>query len=437
MRWPWQMGEAGQEVTAVLPESLAFRALCRHRLTNRPSGGRPHGRVTAVFLAAWVNISLNEDSHAWAGNIRSLHGKGSCRLQRRDTGAGPDSAVCRRGSHGLTSARHRGGGISAGVWSGEPRRAVPRLRHVRRAVSRPRQRDQQPADPARRPVGSQSGRHDLHHPKHDAHHGAGRAAVRGRARVRRDRLGGWLLGRVRLVRRRPGRRAGRPGRAGRARRERAGLGLRQHCAGKLVVDAQRGGTESAAKRVQRWLRAIFATTVAAVPPGNRNRLDWRPLLGRARGAGCPAGDTVCHQTVHRLPGRDQFQPVRRAARRARTADLGPLLARELVQGGPGRRLARTVGLTDHRFAPTAVPVPAGPQRVGYRHGIPVHHEPLGDLPLHRRLGPADRLQPRLDQRRSSGPEPVGFHRTTTSGTGVRGAGGLFLHGANLGLEARW
>ena len=35
------------------------------------------------------------------------------------------------------------------------------------------------------------------------------------------------------------------------------------------------------------------------------------------------------------------------------------------------------------------------------------------------------------------PNQWDFTDTTTSGTGVRGAGGLFLHGANLGLEARW
>jgi len=35
------------------------------------------------------------------------------------------------------------------------------------------------------------------------------------------------------------------------------------------------------------------------------------------------------------------------------------------------------------------------------------------------------------------PNQWDFTDTATSGTGVRGAGGLFLHGANLGLEARW
>jgi hypothetical protein len=35
------------------------------------------------------------------------------------------------------------------------------------------------------------------------------------------------------------------------------------------------------------------------------------------------------------------------------------------------------------------------------------------------------------------PNQWDFTDTTTSGTAVRGAGGVFLHGANLGLEARW
>ena len=35
------------------------------------------------------------------------------------------------------------------------------------------------------------------------------------------------------------------------------------------------------------------------------------------------------------------------------------------------------------------------------------------------------------------PNQWDFTDTQTSGTGVRGAGGLFLHGANVGLEARW
>lgn len=35
------------------------------------------------------------------------------------------------------------------------------------------------------------------------------------------------------------------------------------------------------------------------------------------------------------------------------------------------------------------------------------------------------------------PNQWDFTDTATSGTGVRGAGGLFLHGANVGLEARW
>jgi hypothetical protein len=35
------------------------------------------------------------------------------------------------------------------------------------------------------------------------------------------------------------------------------------------------------------------------------------------------------------------------------------------------------------------------------------------------------------------PNQWDFTDTVASGTGVRGAGGLFLHGANLGLEARW
>lgn len=35
------------------------------------------------------------------------------------------------------------------------------------------------------------------------------------------------------------------------------------------------------------------------------------------------------------------------------------------------------------------------------------------------------------------PNQWDFTDTQASGTGVRGAGGLFLHGANLGLEARW
>ena len=35
------------------------------------------------------------------------------------------------------------------------------------------------------------------------------------------------------------------------------------------------------------------------------------------------------------------------------------------------------------------------------------------------------------------PNQWDFTDTTASGTGLRGAGGLFLHGANLGLEARW
>ena len=35
------------------------------------------------------------------------------------------------------------------------------------------------------------------------------------------------------------------------------------------------------------------------------------------------------------------------------------------------------------------------------------------------------------------PNQWDFTDTVTSGTGVRGAGGVFLHGANLGLEARW
>jgi hypothetical protein len=35
------------------------------------------------------------------------------------------------------------------------------------------------------------------------------------------------------------------------------------------------------------------------------------------------------------------------------------------------------------------------------------------------------------------PNQWDFTDTPTSGTGVRGAGGLFLHGANVGLEARW
>lgn len=35
------------------------------------------------------------------------------------------------------------------------------------------------------------------------------------------------------------------------------------------------------------------------------------------------------------------------------------------------------------------------------------------------------------------PNQWDFTDTTASGTGVSGAGGLFLHGANLGLEARW
>lgn len=35
------------------------------------------------------------------------------------------------------------------------------------------------------------------------------------------------------------------------------------------------------------------------------------------------------------------------------------------------------------------------------------------------------------------PNQFDFTDTGTSGTGVRGAGGMFLHGANLGLESRW
>jgi hypothetical protein len=35
------------------------------------------------------------------------------------------------------------------------------------------------------------------------------------------------------------------------------------------------------------------------------------------------------------------------------------------------------------------------------------------------------------------PNQWDFTDTTGSGTGVRGAGGVFLHGANLGLEAQW
>ena len=35
------------------------------------------------------------------------------------------------------------------------------------------------------------------------------------------------------------------------------------------------------------------------------------------------------------------------------------------------------------------------------------------------------------------PNQWDFTDTLASGTGVRGAGGLFLHGANVGLEARW
>jgi hypothetical protein len=35
------------------------------------------------------------------------------------------------------------------------------------------------------------------------------------------------------------------------------------------------------------------------------------------------------------------------------------------------------------------------------------------------------------------PNQWDFTDNVTSGTGVRGAGGMFLHGANLGLEARW
>jgi hypothetical protein len=35
------------------------------------------------------------------------------------------------------------------------------------------------------------------------------------------------------------------------------------------------------------------------------------------------------------------------------------------------------------------------------------------------------------------PNQWDFTDTKASGTEVRGAGGLFLHGANVGLEARW
>jgi hypothetical protein len=35
------------------------------------------------------------------------------------------------------------------------------------------------------------------------------------------------------------------------------------------------------------------------------------------------------------------------------------------------------------------------------------------------------------------PDQFDFANTTTAGTGLVSGGGLFMHGANLGLEARW